>query len=219
MYITCSSEVTLDDLPEEFPHDEELAKQLGMQKTTLQMSAEAAGINALVLAFVKKFPGKIEELMLQGEQSLLNGHTSEPGKRGGAMPSAARQAGYDQTLKRLRTQTHDDVLALLLPEARWISERSPELPSTLRQADLVWEVALSGSERLLLHVELQTSADALIGERLAEYAIRLWREYRLPVRSVIVYLRETGHVTEPPFVISRGGGEEGLRYPFDVVRL
>lgn len=135
------------------------------------------------------------------------------------MPSSAQSADYDQTLKRLLTQAHDGFLALLVPQARWLSERSPELPANRRQADLVWEVALNDGERVLLHVELQTSADPAIGERLAEYAIRLWRREHLPVRSVVVYLRESGQVGDAPFVIGRGGGEEGLRYRFDVVRL
>lgn len=83
----------------------------------------------------------------------------------------------------------------------------------------MWEVALPDGERLVLHVELQTAPDPLLGERLAEYAIRLWRRHRVPVRSVVVYMRETTRVAAPPFVVGRGGGEEGLRYRFDVVRL
>lgn len=135
------------------------------------------------------------------------------------MSSPQRAADYDQTLKRMLTEAHDGFLALLVPGAQWIGERSPELPANPRQADLVWEVALANGERLLLHVELQTKADPLIGERLAEYAIRLWRRDHLPVRSIVVYLREPGSVAEPPFSIGRGGGEEGLRYRYDVVRL
>lgn len=133
-------------------------------------------------------------------------------------PTSNRQ-DYDQTLKRLFTGAHDGVLAVLLPGSRWLGERSPVLPSPLRQADLVWEVALRGGERVLLHLELQTRPDPLIGERLAEYGLRLWREARLPVSSVVLYLRESGGLPASPFTIERGGGEEGLRYRYTVVRL
>lgn len=129
-----------------------------------------------------------------------------------------RRPDYDQTLKRLLTRAHDGFVALLLPGARWLEERSVELPAVRRQADLVWEVEVNG-ERLLLHVELQTNPDPHIDERLAEYGLRLWLRDHLPVRSVVVYLREGGRIPPGPFVISRGGGEEGLRYRYDIVRL
>lgn len=87
-----------------------------------------------------------------------------------------------------------------------------------READLVWEVDLGG-ERLLLHVEMQTNPDSAIGERLAEYGLRLWRRDHLPVRSVVVYLREAGPIPASPFVFGRGGGEEALRYRYGVMRL
>src|SRR6185437_16256090 len=97
---------------------------------------------------------------------------------------------YDQALKRLLGRAHEGMLALLLPGARWLGERSPELAAELRQADLVWDVALASSEQLLLHIELQTKPDPLIGERVAEYGLRLWRHLRRPVHSVVIYLRE-----------------------------
>lgn len=134
------------------------------------------------------------------------------------MASGASRPDYDQTLKRLLTRAHDVVLTLLLPGARWLGERSPELLAVRRQADLVWEVEVGG-ERVLLHVELQTNADPAIGERLAEYALRLWRRDRLPVYSVVVYLREIGNVPAGAFVVSRGRGQVALRYRYDVVRL
>ena len=47
---------------------------------------------------------------------------------------------YDQALKRLLTRAHDGFLALIAPGLAWRGERSPELPASARQADLVWEV-------------------------------------------------------------------------------
>ena len=132
---------------------------------------------------------------------------------------ACPRPDYDQALKRLLARSHDGFLALLLPEARWLRARSPELPSSPREADLVWEVALASGERVLFHVELQTYPDAQIGERLAEYAIRLWRDEHLPIRSMVIYLQDAGHVADPPFSFERGSGQGGLRYHYDVVRL
>ena len=135
------------------------------------------------------------------------------------MGPTGNRPDYDQTLKRLFAHAHEGMLALVLPGAQWLGERSPVLPAIARQADLVWEVALHSGERLLLHVELQTNPDQAIGERLAEYGLRLWRAAHLPIHSVVIYLREGGRLPASPFVIERGAGEDGLRYRYGVIRL
>ncbi len=53
---------------------------------------------------------------------------------------------YDQTLKRLLLRAHDGFLGLVAPELTWRRELSPELPAESRQADLVWEVALTRAD-------------------------------------------------------------------------
>ena len=135
------------------------------------------------------------------------------------MAPIGNRPDYDQTLKRLFAHAHEGMLALLLPGAHWLGERSPELTAEKRLADLVWDVALGSGERLLLHIELQTNPDTMIGERVAEYGLRLWRHLRLPVYSVVIYLRASGGIPASPFVFERGGGEEGLRYEYTVIRL
>jgi predicted transposase YdaD len=131
---------------------------------------------------------------------------------------ATDRTDYDQALKRLLSRAHDGFLALVAPGVTWRGELSPELPAVARQADLVWEVEHSDGRRGLLHIELQTKAEADIGERLAEYAIRLWRRERRPVLSVVVFLRPATRVPRSPFVIE-WMGQERLRYEFDVLRL
>lgn len=88
---------------------------------------------------------------------------------------------------------------------------------TARRADLVWEVALAGV-RGLRHVELQVKVEADIGERVAEYALRLWRRDHLPVVSVVIFLRPVGHVPEPRFVLP-SLGHDRLVDTFTIVRL
>jgi len=132
--------------------------------------------------------------------------------------AAPDRPDYDQALKRLLGQAHDGFLALVAPDLTWRRERSPELPSGLRQADFVWEVARPDGAVGLLHLELQTRVDPDLGERLAEYALRLWRRDHLPVRSVVVLLRETRQAPGMPFRLDWGDAEV-LRFSFDVVRL
>ena len=132
-----------------------------------------------------------------------------------------RQPGridYDQTLKRLLTQAHDSFLALIAPDVVWRAERSPALPAVPRHADLVWEVARHDGERGLVHVEPQTAIPDDVGERVAEYALRLWRRDHLPIRSVVVCLRETTRPPVSPVVIA-WGDQETRRSQDETVRL
>jgi hypothetical protein len=130
----------------------------------------------------------------------------------------SERSDYDQAIKRLLTRAHDGFLALVAPELTWRDERSPEVPAVARRADLVWEVERPNGARGILHIELQTKVESDIGERLAEYAIRLWRRDHLPIRSLVVFLREAKTIPGSPFVIP-WDPEESLRYTFDVVRL
>jgi hypothetical protein len=106
-------------------------------------------------------------------------------------PTSSRRErpDYDQALKRMLTRAHESFLQLIAPGVVWVADRSPELPAVARRADLVREVLLRRQIPALLHIELQTRPDADIGERLADYGIRLWLRDHLPVRSVVVFLR------------------------------
>ena len=131
---------------------------------------------------------------------------------------AADRPDYDQALKQLLVRAHDGVLALVAPDLHYRQALSPELPAILRQADFVWEVSRPDGAIGLLHLELQTQADADLSERLVDYGVRLWRREHLPVRSVLILLRRTQNVPRSPLVLTFGQ-EEVLRYHFHVVRL
>jgi hypothetical protein len=144
----------------------------------------------------------------------------QPGQPGQSPAgSTSGQSRYDQLLKWMLTRAHDSFLALVAPDLAWRGERSPEVPTIQRYADLVWEVEHPGGERGLLHVELQLKVEADIGERLVEYAIRLWRRDHMPVRSLVVYLRRTALVPTSPFVIPWDQQQDSLAYHYWVVRL
>lgn len=125
---------------------------------------------------------------------------------------------YDQALKWMLAQAPDGLLALIWPGLTWRRELSPELPAVGRQADLVWEIADPAGERGVLHIELQTKPESDIGERVAEYGLRLWLREHVPVRSVVIFLRPARTVPASPFVI-HFLGHESLRYSYEVIRL
>ena len=70
-------------------------------------------------------------------------------------------------------RAHDGFLALVATDLTWRGALASELPAAARRADLVWEVEDRAGQRGIPHVELQIKADHDIGERVAEYGIRL----------------------------------------------
>ncbi len=107
---------------------------------------------------------------------------------------------------------------MIAPGLTWRGERSPELPAVGRLADLLWEVSRDDGRRGLLNIELQLKPDADIPERMAEYAIRVWRRDHLPVRSIVIFLRRARTVPRSPFVLD-WMGQEVLRADFVVIKL
>ena len=131
----------------------------------------------------------------------------------------ASRPNYDQPLKRLLLRAHDGLLARIAPDLKWRGELSPELPATVRQADLVWDVELPDGQRGTLHVELQTKPDPKIGLRIAGYMIRLLeRDENRPVRSVVVFLRPSDALPTSPYEM-RWGAEAQLIARFGVIRI
>src|SRR5438067_2135424 len=61
------------------------------------------------------------------------------------------------------------------------------------------EAATSEGEaiRLLLHLEFQSTNDPTIGERVLDYQFEARKTHRLPVISVVIYLRDVGEVPDP----------------------
>ncbi|MGZ3585411.1 MAG: hypothetical protein ACXVCT_21930, partial [Ktedonobacterales bacterium] len=147
-----------------------------------------------------------------------------------------RGSAYDLALKSLLEAAHDGFLALIAPGASFRQSLPTELPASARVADLVWEVtrpargaaeqAMPDTERTgLLHIELQTAPDREIGERVAEYGLRLARRERIArgtqqvhVRSVVVLLRPTTAVPVSPYVIP-WGNQQSYVCDFDIIRL
>jgi hypothetical protein len=87
----------------------------------------------------------------------------------------------------------DAFLAPIAPGVIWLDTLSEELPAGARRADLGWLVQDEEGRRGIIHIELQvkleTDKDKDIRERMAEYALRLYRRDHLPVYSILIFLR------------------------------
>ena len=126
---------------------------------------------------------------------------------------------YDHPLKWMAEHDPAGFLQLLGQQVTLLRSLSTELRATLRWPDLAWEVLRSNGKPGILHLEFQTKIEDNIGERVAEYAILLWRRYHLPVRSIIIFFRPKEDVPTSPFSWSWDGAEVTERYVFIVVKL
>lgn len=123
-------------------------------------------------------------------------------------------AGFLEALKHLLHVPADMLTLVGIPV-------SGELQAERRYADLVWRVTSKSGKARLLHVEFQLLPEERVKmeDRLLEYAVRLYLRDHLPVESVVIYLKPTLRIPQPPLVWEGEETEELLRFAFRVVRL
>src|SRR5712692_2825235 len=109
-----------------------------------------------------------------------------------------------------------EMLPEILPESRLISEQNAEIARTNLRPDLVYLIEYKGKHRIL-NLELQTSEDPDMTYRMLLYWVELFRKYRLPVISIVLYPFET-NIPEPIFQV---GSEDDtlVHYQHQVLRI
>lgn len=125
---------------------------------------------------------------------------------------------YDQIVKLSAITDPQGFLDVFARGLKLHATRSEELPDQPRRADEVWEVILPDGRHGILHIEFQTQVKDDIGLRLAEYALRLYGQYKLPVHSVVIYLRPAKKVPTPPFGWDWNAQHE-LSFQYEAIRL
>src|SRR4051812_8864029 len=89
-------------------------------------------------------------------------------------------------------------LDLVLPGCRFIQHHRNKLASSERQPDAIIEAWHPRGERFLFNPEFQTYKQAYIPERLLLYNVLLWWQYKLRVRSEVIYLIRNDQIDRPP---------------------
>jgi predicted transposase YdaD len=93
---------------------------------------------------------------------------------------------YDATLKLLLEHATDSLLTQVtgVKVARWLNVEMPQVQT--RRADLLGATASGG----LVHVELQSGNESDMALRMAEYALRIYRQFRKFPRQIVLYVGE-----------------------------
>jgi hypothetical protein len=94
------SELGLDDLPEGFVHNEELADKLQMKMNDIDRVAEKLKILPKILKFVKENPEEIERLMIEKEKKMVHSQEQETSPDQNAEPQSNAVIDYRAELKK-----------------------------------------------------------------------------------------------------------------------
>jgi predicted transposase/invertase (TIGR01784 family) len=94
---------------------------------------------------------------------------------------------YDVALKLLLQSSADTVLRQVsggINITRWLNPEMPQVQTS--RADLLGS---AGNNRLV-HIEFQSSNDPDMALRMAEYALRIYRQFRAFPKQIVLYVGE-----------------------------
>ena len=159
-----------------------------------------------------------------------------PGKRKGQRQGLGQDPDLEQSKAKWAHHPFDRIfknVAEHAPEAllSWLAEvlswpptklvdahRTNELVGAELAVDVVWIVEGAG-ERELLHLECELKdAEARMGYRMAVYALQLLERDKLPVHSVVIFIKKKATVSASPFVMGTSQ-RQYLRFEFDALKM
>jgi len=132
---------------------------------------------------------------------------------------------WDDSLKVFINDNAQDFATWILKGAQFTRKLLTEFKIRTIEADSLLEVMLDGLDvtgdeaKLLLHIEIQSTKDPRIGERLLEYSFEAQREHQLPVLSCVIYLRDVGEVPQPPLQWKLPTGRDVLWFDYVSIEL
>ncbi len=130
---------------------------------------------------------------------------------------------YDQAFKYLAEQDPHALLVMLRILKPGQKARIKLLPNEVtvsaKLPDSTYLVTLETGEQRIVHIEAQTVYDPQIQRRMAEYAIRLWIKYGLPVDSYLLLLTPRKAPTPIPHQFHLRAGGLDVRLHYQVVPL
>ena len=109
------------------------------------------------------------------------------------------KAKYDDLVKRLGRLRPQDFVQWVCPnlkDVQGVSFEDREFELTHRRVDILYQVATKEAGKFFLHVEFQTQLPVGFPLRLLEYSARIRREVKRPVKTVVIFLKNTKAIRE-----------------------
>ncbi len=127
-----------------------------------------------------------------------------------------QQQPYDNLLKSLLEGQEKQMLPYFVPNAEYLETLNVEIVRTPLRVDRVYLVRHKGRKKIA-HLEFESGPNNDMAARLLDYHAYLYRKYKLPVKSVIVYPFPTKMVESPLLEVDEDG--EILTFHFRVLPL
>jgi len=127
-----------------------------------------------------------------------------------------QQQPYDSSMKGLFKEDFASILPHILEEAQYISSLDIEILRAPMRVDRVCLIRYKGRIHIL-HLEFQAGPDDDMAHRLHVYHANIWRDHKLPVITIVIYLFECS-LPESPLIETDADGEV-LRFRFHVLAL
>lgn len=127
-----------------------------------------------------------------------------------------QQQPYDNLLKSLLEGQEKEMLPYFLPGADFLDALNVELVRTPLRVDRVYKIRYEGRVHIL-HFEFESGSNNNMATRLLDYHVYLYRKYKLPVISIIIYPFPTKMVESP--LRETSGEKDILVFNFEVFPL
>jgi len=125
---------------------------------------------------------------------------------------------WDDSFKILLSENPQDFVELVMPEAQFQGKLLTEFTGRKAVADGLLKITAKGKPRLL-HIEVQSTNEPDMAERLLDYALRAKREHQCAVSSYVIYLREQGEVPQSPLHWYDADEQATLTFHYQVIEL
>jgi predicted transposase YdaD len=129
-----------------------------------------------------------------------------------------RMDDWDGKVKNLANAAPQDFVEWLIKGAHYVNDLSPRFATRNIEGDILFRIRIKG-KLYLLHIEFQSSSDTNMARRLWEYNVAASIKYKLPVYSVVIYLKPDGKSAESPYQILLHEGKVAHSFSFEVIEL
>lgn len=127
---------------------------------------------------------------------------------------------WDDSIKIFIRENAQDLVTWLWKEARVKRHLQTEYKVRTIEADSVLEIELENNGKdMLFHIEIQSTRDPNMAERLLQYSVEAQNQHKLPVYSCVIYLKDVGEVPRPPLRWQRLDGQDILWFDYLSIEL
>lgn len=126
---------------------------------------------------------------------------------------------WDDSLKKLVHASPQAFVHLIDPDAQYLYELKERLKPLTRDVDGLVLVRRKDGKLQLVHIEIQSTNDPTMPDRMLIYNVLARTQHQLPVLSCVIYLRKDGKIPQSPHQWKLTDGEIVLEFHYLVIEV